>query len=413
MNPTEYLFLILAILIGNCLLRIIVELLNMSSLSFRLPDEFQSWYDPQRYEKAQRYLKENTVFDLIETIVTTSIVIFFIVLGMFNYMDRFARILVPGEIVRGLLFAGLLYAMLQLINIPFSFYHTFVIEEKYGFNKMTVKTFITDTLKHWILGIVIGGIALTAVLWFFMKTGSLAWVFCWLAVTLFQIFLIFIAPAVIMPLFNKFTPLAEGELKTAIESYARAQNFKIKGIFSMDSSRRSSKSNAFFTGLGKYRRIVLFDTLIAKHSIDELVSVLAHEVGHYKHKHLLKYIAISVVTNGLLFFILGFFINNPALFAAFKMEHLSIYASLLFFSFLYTPINLLLSILLTALSRKHEYEADHFAVTTYQRPQAFIDALKKLTVDNLSNLTPHSLKVVLDYSHPPVLKRIKAIRQLI
>jgi len=402
--------LILTILIGNCLLRIVVETLNLTALSFDLPDEFRGWYDPQSYEKSQRYLKENTIFGLIETITTTSMLIFFIVAGVFNYLDRFVRTLVGGEILQGLLFAGLLYGVSQLIAIPFSFYHVFVIEEKYGFNKMTVRTFIADTLKQWMLTVVIGAPLLAAVLWFFMKTGTFAWVFCWLAVTLFQIFLIFIAPTVILPLFNKFTPLADGELKKAIETYAQAQKFKIKGIFSMDSSRRSSKSNAFFTGIGKYRRIVLFDTLIARHTADELVSILAHEVGHYKCKHIFKYIGISIVTNGLLFFVLGFFINNPALFAAFKMERLSIYASLLFFAFLYTPINLFLSVLLTALSRKHEYEADRFAIATYQRPQAFIEALKKLTVGNLSNLTPHPLKVFFDYSHPPVLKRIEAIR---
>ena len=214
-----------------------------------------------------------------------------------------------------------------------------------------------------------------------------------------------------MPLFNKFTPLEEGELKYAIQTYAQSQDFKLKGLFKMDGSRRSSKSNAFFTGFGKYRRIVLFDTLIKNHSVDELVSVLAHEMGHYKKKHILKMMTISILTNGLMFFILSFFINNSGMFAAFRMNNLSIYASLLFFSFLYTPINIILSLAGNVLSRKHEYEADDYAVSTYKKPEAFILALKKLSVDNLSNLTPHPLKVFISYSHPPVLDRIEALKK--
>jgi STE24 endopeptidase len=227
-----------------------------------------------------------------------------------------------------------------------------------------------------------------------------------------QLFLSFIAPVVIMPIFNKFYPLEESELKSTLEEYARAQRFKIKGVFKMDASKRSSKSNAFFTGFGKFRRIVLFDTLIAKHTVDELVSVLAHEMGHYKKKHIITSMIISILTTGLMFFILSLFLNNTGLFAAFKMENTSLYASLLFFGFLYAPIEMVLAIFGNMLSRRHEYAADAYAATTYRKPEAMIAALKKLSVDNLSNLTPHSLKVFLSYSHPPVLERIKALRNL-
>ncbi|MCK4422619.1 MAG: M48 family metallopeptidase, partial [Candidatus Omnitrophica bacterium] len=227
------------------------------------------------------------------------------------------------------------------------------------------------------------------------------------------VFLMFIAPVVIMPLFNKFIPLEEGDLKKAIEDYACSQNFKMKGVFKMDGSKRSTKSNAFFTGFGKFRRIVLFDTLIERHSIDGLVSVLAHEIGHYKKKHIFQGMLISIITTGWMFFILSFFINNQGLFTAFKMQHISIYASLFFFGFLYTPINLIMSLLGSALSRKNEYEADAYAALTYKKPEAMIEALKKLSVDNLSNLTPHSLKVFFEYSHPPVLDRIRAIKKRI
>jgi STE24 endopeptidase len=222
----------------------------------------------------------------------------------------------------------------------------------------------------------------------------------------------FLVPVVIMPIFNKFTPIKDCELKTTLEEYAKKENFKLKGIFTMDGSKRSTKSNAFFTGFGKFRRIVLFDTLIEKHSIDELVSILAHEIGHYKKKHILVHLVISIITSGIMFFILSFFLNNPGLFTAFKMEHTSIYASLLFFGFLYAPIEMITSIFSNILSRKNEYQADEYSVKTYKKPYAMILALKKLSVDNLSNLTPHPFKVFLSYSHPPVLERIKLIRKL-
>lgn len=227
-----------------------------------------------------------------------------------------------------------------------------------------------------------------------------------------QIVLTFFAPVVILPLFNKFYPLEDGELKTAIENYARSQNFRMKGVFRMDASKRSTKTNAFFTGFGRFRRILLFDTLIEKHSVDELVSILAHEMGHYKKKHIFKSVLMSIMTTGLMFFLISFFINNKGLFSAFKMQTTSIYASLIFFAFLYAPINVVVSIFSKMLSRRREYEADAYAVGTYRKPGSMISALKKLTVENLANLTPHPLKVFLTYSHPPVLERIRAIRRM-
>ena len=405
-----YLVIILAILIGEYILNLIVENLNVSSVCTVLPGEFEGFYDADKYKKSQNYLKENTKFSLIKDTIFTVVIVVFILVGGFNFADKLARGFNLGPIPTGLIFAAILMFAIQLLNIPFSIYRTFVIEEKYGFNRSSVRTFVLDILKTWFLGAIIGGIVFAGILWFFAKIGSGAWVYCWIGVTLFQLFLVFIAPVVILPLFNKFTPLERSELKKAIEEYAAGEKFKLKGIFKMDASRRSSKANAYFLGFGKYRRIALFDTLIAKHTIDELVSILAHEIGHYKKKHIIKQIAISIITMAVMFFILSIFINNKGLFAAFKMDQTSIYASLFFFGFLYIPISMVFSILSSFLSRRYEYEADLFAVSTYKRPQAFIVALKKLTVDNLSNLTPHSLKVFLHYSHPPVLKRIQAIR---
>jgi len=405
-----YLIVILTILIGDYVLGLIVEMLNIKALKSELPQEFEGFYDADKYKKSQEYLKDNTYFKLIQAAIITGVVLFLILSGGFNFVDKLAGSFSLSLIPTGLIFIVILFFFFQIIEIPFSIYHTFVIEEKYGFNRTKPKTFILDILKGWLLSIIIGGLLLSLILWLFMKSGNLAWVFCWLGVTIFEFFIIFIAPIVIMPLFNKFTPLEEGELKQTIQTYAQSQDFKLKGLFKMDGSRRSSKSNAFFTGFGKYRRIVLFDTLIKNHSVDELVSVLAHEMGHYKRKHILKMMTISILTNGLMFFILSLFINNPGMFAAFRMDNFSIYASLLFFGFLYAPINMILSLGGNILSRRHEYEADDYAASTYKKPGAFILALKKLSVDNFSNLTPHPLKVFISYSHPPVLARIKALR---
>jgi STE24 endopeptidase len=407
-----YLVIILFIIIGSYLLDTVVETVNVRHARTDLPEEYKGYYDAETYRKAQNYLKENTRFGIITDTVTTPIIIAFILVGGFNLVDQFARSFQFGPIHTGLIFAGVLLLAFQMISIPLSIYATFVIEEKYGFNRTTVRTFTLDILKSWLLAAVIGGVVFSIVLWLFDKAGDWAWAYCWVVVALFQVVLVFVAPVVILPLFNKFYPLGDGELKTAIESYAKSQDFKMKGVFKMDASKRSTKSNAFFTSFGRFRRIVLFDTLIKRHTLDELVSVLAHETGHYKKRHILKSILMSIITTGLLFFLLSLFINNEGLFSAFKMQNISIYASLFFFAFLYAPIDMVLSIFSNILSRKHEYEADAYAVSTYGKPESMISGLKKLTVDNLSNLTPHPLKVFLSYSHPPVLERIRAIRRM-
>lgn len=408
MNP--YLVLILFIIIGDYILDVVADILNVRHLSTDLPREFEGFYDAEKYTKAQHYLMENTRLGIIVNSIMTPLTVFFILLGGFNVVDRFARGVTSHPILAGLIFAGTLLLVSQVLSLPFSIYSTFVLEEKYGFNRTTPKTFVLDMVKGWLLTLTIGGSLFSLILWFFDKTGPLAWAYCWLAVVAVQLVLTFLAPVVILPLFNKFSPLDDGELKQAIEDYARSQGLKMKGIFTMDASRRSTKSNAFFIGFGTYRRIVLFDTLIKKHTVPELVSILAHETGHYRKKHILISIMLSIFTTGLMFYILSLFINNSGLFSAFKMETTSIYASLFFFGFLYSPLALATSLIGKILSRKHEYEADTYAALTYKKPEAMITALKKLTVDNLSNLTPHPLKVFLSYSHPPVLERIHALR---
>ncbi len=404
-----YLIVILVILVGEYLLDLFTERLNIQRLTPEVPEPFKGYYDEEKYAQSQTYTRENSKFGLIQNTIHLAIIIPFILLGGFNFVDQLVRGFHYGSIVTGLLYILILVVLVTLLDLPFSIYDTFVIEEKYGFNKTTVKTFILDLIKSFFLFVVVGGPILAVILWFFEKTGALAPLYIWGVVSLFQVFMSFIAPVVIFPIFNKFTLLEEGELKSAINNYAREHNFRMKGVYKMDGSRRSTKANAAFTGFGKSRRIILYDTLIKKHTTDELVAILAHEMGHYKLGHIMKTMIIAFIETGLMFFMLSLFINNRGLFNAFRMEEMSIYAGLIFFGFLYTPISMLLSIITNILSRKMEYSADRYAAVTTGKEEALVTGLKKLSVDNLSNLTPHPLKVFFYYSHPPVLERIEKL----
>lgn len=407
-----FLIFILAVLIGSYILDQVVRFLNLKSLIPKLPQEFVGYYDGKKYAKSQEYSREESRFSFITETFDVILIVAFIFFGGFNWVDTVVRGLGWGAIPTGLLFIGVLTFGSQILQLPFSLYRTFVIEEKFGFNRTTAKTFVMDLLKGLMLTVIIGGAVMTLILWFFGEMGELAWLYVWIALTIFRLFMMLIAPVVIMPLFNKFTPLKDGELKESIIKYANRQNFKMSGIFTIDGSKRSSKANAFFTGIGKYKRIALFDTLVEKQTVDELIGVLAHEIGHYKLKHIPKRIITSLLSTGLMLFILSLFINNPGLFESFKMDNISIYASITFFSFIYAPVSMIIGLMNTISSRKHEYQADAYAAKTTNNPTAMVTALKKLSVSNLSNLTPHPLKVFLEYDHPPVLERIKAIRAI-
>ena len=410
LNP--YLIFILVVLVLEYLLNLLVSLLELRSLDPELPAEFRGYYDRKKYRKSQQYIRVTNRFSLLYNSFLLLVTLSFILAGGFNQVDLLARSFSLNNIATGLLFTGILALLLFIVNLPFSIYSTFIIEERFGFNTTTIKTFVLDMIKGAVLTLCIGAPLLAALLWFFTVAGDLAWLYCWAAVTVFIVLVQFIAPVLIMPIFNRFTPLEEGELKTDITDYARRQNFAIKGIYTMDGSRRSTRLNAFFTGFGRFRRIVFFDTLINTLSTKEIVAILAHEMGHFKRKHIFKMMAASVLQLGILFYILSLFINNQQLFAAFGMEHISIYAGLIFFGFLYSPVSSLLSIVFNLFSRKHEYEADAWAVNTTQHPEDLISALKKLCVHNLSNLTPHPFDVFINYSHPPVLQRIRTLQKL-
>lgn len=405
-----YGLIILVALLGNFVLAIVADWLNLKALDPRLPAEFEGVYDPEKYAQSQQYTRTRTSFGLITGTFDLVVLLLFWQLGGFNYLDLLVRGWQFGVVVNGLIFTGLLILAKTVLSLPFNLYSTFVIEERFGFNRTTPATFVTDLLKGLLLAVVLGGPLLAAVLWFFETTGNLAWLWCWGAVTIFTLIVQFIAPTWIMPLFNKFTPLAEGELREAIFGFADKVGFSLQKVFVMDGSKRSSKSNAFFTGFGKNKRIALFDTLIENHTTPELVGVLAHEIGHYQKKHILQGMAISIVHTGVMLYLLAIFISHPGLFTAFHMEHSSVYSGMIFFGLLFTPIEMVLSLLMNMLSRHNEFEADHFAGENTGEPESMIAALKKLSVHNLANLTPHPFYVLLHYSHPPLLQRITALR---
>jgi len=404
--------IILTTLIGSYLIDTIADFLNLENLNHPLPKEFNNHYKPEKYIESQTYLKVNTKFGFITSSIDLIIMLLFWFSGGFQFIDAFVRSFNFGSIVSGLFFTGILLFLKLAISLPFSIYSTFVIEEKFGFNKTTPKLFLADLIKSIVLSAALGGILLSFILGFLEFGGRFAWIYCWAASAVFLLIVHYIVPTWIMPLFNKFTPLEDGPLKKAILKYAKSIDFSLSNIFVMDGSKRSSKSNAFFTGFGKNKRIVLFDTLIKEQTIEELVSILAHEMGHFKKKHIIKRLALGIFQMGFIFYLISIFISNEDLFHAFFMEEISIYAGLIFFSMLYSPIDLFISILFQISSRKDEYEADQFAAETIKDNKPLINALKKLSAHNLSNLTPHPFYVFLNYSHPPVLERINTLNSL-
>ncbi len=404
--------IILLTIIADFSLNIVADRLNLKQLREELPEGFEDVYSADQYRKSQAYLRENTRFGWMIGTFNTAVILAFWFLKGFPHLDRWVRSFGWGPVWSGLLYIGVLLLIKGVLSLPFRIYGTFVIEAKYGFNRTTPKTFVLDILKGLGLTLMLGVPLLAGILAFFQYAGNHAWGYCWIAVSLFLLGVQYIAPTWIMPLFNKFSPLEEGDLREAILTYARSIGFSLENIYVMDGSRRSSKTNAFFTGFGKHKRIVLFDTLIDRHSPMELLAVLAHEMGHYRKKHVLQMTLMGIAQTGLLFFLLSFFISYKGLFEAFYLVEPSVYAGLILFGMLYAPLDFFIGIFLQMLSRKNEYTADRFAVETTRDSGAMIEALKRLSVHNLSNLTPHPFYVFLNYSHPPVLERIRAITQL-
>lgn len=402
---------ILVVIFVHMLIEWLADYLNLSALSNELPESLADFFDAEKYLESQKYLRSKIRLGRISALVDLTVFLAFWFGGGFGFLDAWVRARGLSPIGSGVVYIGLLVAAGSLINLPFSWYETFVIEARFGFNRTTPRLFIVDRLKVAALALVLGLPLLAAVLAFFAYAGPLAWLWCWLGVSAFMLIMQVVVPAWIMPLFNRFVPLSDGDVKQAVMSYAAQNRFPLANVFVMDGSRRSAKSNAFFAGIGAKKRLVLFDTLIQQHPPSEIVAIVAHEAGHYKQHHLLKMSLLTILQAGVMFYLLSWFIAWPPLFAAFFVSQPSVYAGLVFFSLLYGAIDFIVGLAVLFASRRHEYAADRFAVQTTANPQDMANALKRLSRDNMSNLTPHPFYVFLHYSHPPVLDRINAIGQ--
>ena len=400
--------IIIFIIILDFLFERFLDYLNTTRWSTKLPDELKGIYNSEKYCRSQNYLKVNHKFSMLTSTVSFLAMLAMLIFGGFAFVDQLVRGWSDNPVIMAVLFFGIIGFAADLLSIPFSVYDTFVIEEKFGFNKTTPKTFILDKIKGWLLGAVIGGGLLALIVWIYESTGQWFWLIAWGAVTFFMVFMTMFYSNLIVPLFNKQTPLEEGELRDEIESFSAKVGFKLVNIFVIDGSKRSTKANAYFSGIGPKKRIVLFDTLIKKHTTKELVAVLAHEIGHYKKKHTLTGTLIGIIQTGIILFILSLFIGNPVLSQALGAKEGSFYMGVLAFGILYSPISLLLGIVMNLISRKNEYVADKFATINFSG-NSLKEALIKMSVDHLSNLRPHPAEVFVHYSHPTLLQRLKAI----
>ncbi len=415
MDNSTAIFIVIALF---CLwnLDLIASLLNLKALSPQLPEEFKGVYDDEKYAKSQEYTRVSERYGIITATYSLTLLLVFWFLGGFGFLDDWLRSFGWNSTLTGILFIGILFLGNTLLSLPFQIYDTFIIEERFGFNKTTPKTFVIDQIKGLLLAAILGIPLLAMVLWIFGAVDH-AWLWAWLAFTAFQLLMTYLAPTYILPLFNKFEPMQDGELKSRIQEMSEKCDFPLTEIYVMDGSKRSTKSNAFFTGFGKRKKIALFDTLIENHEVDELLGILAHEVGHFKKKHIIQRMVFSFIQTAAVFFILGLVTDQSSSFArelfdAFGVNQISTYAGLVFFMLLFSPVSKILSVFGNISSRKHEFEADAYAAEIQGTPNHLITALKKLSADNLSNLTPHALPVFLDYSHPPMLVRLKALKAL-
>ncbi len=407
----EILFwVIIVILVLDFLFEKYLDYLNTTTMSEILPDELKGIYDEEKYKKQQAYQRENNRFELISDsfsfVVTLAMFLFF----GFAFVDNLVWGFTGNAILAALFFFGIIMFASDVLDIPFSVYDTFVIEEKYGFNKTTPKTYIFDTIKGWLIGVLIGGGLLAIIILIYQKTQNMFWIYAWILVSAFSIFMAMFYSNIIVPLFNKQTPLEAGELRDSIQQFSEKVGFKLDNIFVIDGSKRSTKANAYFTGLGAKKRIVLYDTLINDMETEELVAVLAHEIGHYKKKHVVRGLLISLVQTGIVLFIFSLLIKSPALSRALGVSEPNFHIGMVAFGILYSPVSFVLGIFMNILSRKNEYQADTFAAENY-KPAALASALKKLSVKNLSNLTPHTKYVFFHYSHPTLLQRLAHLKK--
>ena len=405
MQPNTIFYILISIIIISFIIDKILDTLNAKHFDDKIPAKLADVYDEAEYKKSQAYKKTNEKFSNLTSTFSIVLTLTFFFVDGFKYVDDFARSFTDNPILVALIFFGVIMLGSDILTTPFSYYKTFVIEEKFGFNKSTKKLFWLDKIKGWFMSILLGGGILGLIIWFYQFAGKDFWIYAWIVVAVFSLIMNMFYAKLIVPLFNKQTPLENGELKTAIENYAQKVGFTLNNIFVIDGSKRSTKANAYFSGFGSQKRITLFDTLINDLETDEIVAVLAHEVGHYKRKHIIFNLASSILLTGFTLFILSLFINSSLLSEALGVSIPSFHIGLIAFGILYSPISEITGLFMNYMSRKFEYQADNFAKKTFEaRP--LITSLKKLSKNSLSNLTPHKAYVFMHYSHPTLLERI-------
>lgn len=411
---TTLFWIIIAILVLDFALEWYLDYLNNSQMSEALPDEVKDLYDAEAYKKQQQYFLANKKFGMVSGLFSFVVMMLMFFLFGFAFVDNIARGFSENSIVIALIFFGILYFANEVLNIPFGIYHTFKIEERFGFNKMTPALFAADTVKGWLLTVLLGGGILALLMLIYNETGTYFWLIAWAVMSGISIFMLMFYSNLIVPLFNKQTPLEEGELRTAIQEFCKKVDFGLDDLYVIDGSKRSTKANAYFTGLGSKKRIVLYDTLMNTLTTEEIVAVLSHEIGHYKHKHTLLMLLISILNTGFMLFLLSLALGTPEtgnvhLAEALGSQYPSFHLGVIVFGILYTPISTLLGVGLNVISRRNEFQADSFAKEN-GLGEELGEALKKLSVSTLSNLNPHKAYVFFHYSHPTLIQRIRNLK---
>ena len=409
MDSQSVLFIFIGLTIFNFLFTTVLEYLNDKNWKESIPKDLEGFYDSNKYQKAKNYKIERGKISLLNSSISFVITLLMLFFFGFGLISEYAVSFSDSSIIQSCIFFMIFHLLTTFLGIPFSYYSTFFIEEKYGFNKTTLKIFIVDKIKGLFISslfiIVLTSLAVVSIEYF--STGF--WIWLWIGLSLFMVFLNMFYADLIVPIFNKLTPLENGELRSKIESYSKKVGYSLKNIFVIDGSKRSTKANAFFSGLGPRKTIALYDTLIEKHTDEELVSVLAHEVGHFKKKHILVSMFLTILQLGIMCYLFELCMNMEVIASSLGSSKMNFHIGIIAFSFLYSPIGLITGVLMNILSRKNEYEADKFAKDTYNGN--FLElALKKLSVDSLSNLYPHPLYVFVHYSHPPLLKRLARLK---
>lgn len=410
MDPEKLKYLLLGVLVFGFLVRKILGFLNVKNPVPAVPETLSQYLSTAKLEESKAYQIENFWFKAIAGTFSFILTFLFIAMGWFGTIDTWVSGFGFAPLVKSLVFFGLIFIGSDILSLPFDYYGTFVIEEKYGFNKTSVKTFFTDKIKGYVLSIIVGGGLLMVFLWLIHQMGDHFWWQFWIVSAVFMVLVNLFYTAWILPLFNKLTPLEDGELKGKIFQYARSVDFPLDNIFVIDGSKRSSKANAFFSGFGKRKKVVLYDTLLDQHPPDELVAVLAHEVGHYKKKHIIWGMSLSVLQVGLMLFLLAQFIFSERMSMALGGQAWSAELNIIGFTMLFTPISMVLGMGMNWLSRKNEFEADNYAKSTFSG-EPLAEALKTLSVKTLSNINPHPWYVFVNYSHPPLLERLSRLER--